>query len=779
MLLSVLVAVLADTPITVVHVINSCHLDIGFADSAAGIINRYFDHHLPEAASVGAALAAGVEGYTDHKLNFMFQSWVLDLFFDCPPNLGVNCPSATAQAAVKDAIDHGHITWHAFPFNAQFEVMGVEMIEAGLELTRALDRRFGVGNKTTLSQRDVPGMTRAMIPILEANGVTAISIGANDGSSPPQLPPCFVWKDPASGKSLLGLFNWPGYGSLPISHQKQRQVPGLEHALVYNWNGDNAGPSDAKRYAANWQEIAKVFPGAEVVASTLDNFTQHLAAVASKLPVVELEVGDSWVYGVPSDPQKVSMRTALHMLLDQACWTRHAGPGMLQARHTPSTFCVPYQVSRMRAMNRAWGAAADAAGGMVHALRSDAVLRNATRFALKLGEHTWGRDVKSTLFDNYSWRNADFEKAKAAGSKNASQYAALESSWWEQREWSITVAVDTLSAAAHPLARAVEQSFAMLEPSMPSLEGFVAAQAGERIRCGELQVAIDTTGAISHLTDDRDKHSWADAQHTLLATRYRTYSADDVQHFFGSYCMSDAGWVQHDYGKPGLPATVAGALWETHLASLHVMRGARGTCSIVIETAFDARASSEYGAPAQGWTALLLRPENRSIEVQVNMLKKTTTRLPEAMFVQFTPPARPTSAAAGAAEGSNAWAANKLGSWVGPNDIVDGGSKHLHGITEAGLRVTAADGHMMHIEAADAAVANFGELTAYPSPVNVTADTDRFGASFLLWDNLWGTNYVMWWPFVVPPPAQYAVSAKYFPARSNRNMMSRFTIRLG
>ena len=41
----------AATEIKVVHVINSCHLDIGFADSAAGIINRYFDHHLPAAAA--------------------------------------------------------------------------------------------------------------------------------------------------------------------------------------------------------------------------------------------------------------------------------------------------------------------------------------------------------------------------------------------------------------------------------------------------------------------------------------------------------------------------------------------------------------------------------------------------------------------------------------------------------------------------------------------------------------------------------------------------------
>ena len=29
------------------------HLDIGFADSSQGIINRYFDHHFPLAAEEG------------------------------------------------------------------------------------------------------------------------------------------------------------------------------------------------------------------------------------------------------------------------------------------------------------------------------------------------------------------------------------------------------------------------------------------------------------------------------------------------------------------------------------------------------------------------------------------------------------------------------------------------------------------------------------------------------------------------------------------------------
>ena len=75
-------------------------------------IDRYFNHHLPKAASVGKELASGeIPEFSDNKLGFMFQSWVLDLFLDCPPNMGVDCPNATAIAAVEEAIANGHITW--------------------------------------------------------------------------------------------------------------------------------------------------------------------------------------------------------------------------------------------------------------------------------------------------------------------------------------------------------------------------------------------------------------------------------------------------------------------------------------------------------------------------------------------------------------------------------------------------------------------------------------------------------------------------------------------
>jgi hypothetical protein len=57
---------------------------------------------------------------------------------------------------------------------------------------------------------------------------------------------------------------------------------------------------------ADWAAIAAVFPGAQIVASTFDNFTAQLATVSSQLPVITKEIGDTWLHGAGSDPQKTA-----------------------------------------------------------------------------------------------------------------------------------------------------------------------------------------------------------------------------------------------------------------------------------------------------------------------------------------------------------------------------------------------------------------------------------------------------------------------------------------
>ncbi len=48
---------------------------------------------------------------------------------------------------------------------------------------------FGsVNRKKVMSQRDVPGLTKAAIPVMLQNGVVALSLGTNGATAPANVP---------------------------------------------------------------------------------------------------------------------------------------------------------------------------------------------------------------------------------------------------------------------------------------------------------------------------------------------------------------------------------------------------------------------------------------------------------------------------------------------------------------------------------------------------------------------------------------------------------------
>ena len=86
--------------------------DPRYTAPAVAVINTYFDSFFPRAASIGAALRA--QNGTD-RLRWMTQSYLVSLFLDCPPGIGLNCPNGAAKDAFKAAAAAGDITWQAFP----------------------------------------------------------------------------------------------------------------------------------------------------------------------------------------------------------------------------------------------------------------------------------------------------------------------------------------------------------------------------------------------------------------------------------------------------------------------------------------------------------------------------------------------------------------------------------------------------------------------------------------------------------------------------------------
>ena len=62
----------------------------------------------------------------------------------------------------------------------------------------------------------------------------------------------------------------------------------------------NGGPQTPESATKQFAALRKKYPNAKVFASTFDDFSAIAHTVKDQLPVVTSEIGDTWLYGVPS-----------------------------------------------------------------------------------------------------------------------------------------------------------------------------------------------------------------------------------------------------------------------------------------------------------------------------------------------------------------------------------------------------------------------------------------------------------------------------------------------
>lgn len=98
-----------------------------------------------------AAITKDMQAASPHGDRYVYttHSFLISLFLDCPPGMGLQCPNSTTAAAVTEAIESGAITWHAHPHNAQYEFYDTSLLQFSFDLTHDLDRRFGLPPKHT------------------------------------------------------------------------------------------------------------------------------------------------------------------------------------------------------------------------------------------------------------------------------------------------------------------------------------------------------------------------------------------------------------------------------------------------------------------------------------------------------------------------------------------------------------------------------------------------------------------------------------------------------
>ncbi len=260
----------------IVYIIFKTHLDIGYTDYAANIIDKYLTCYIPNAIKLGYELK---ESATPFK--WTLSSWMIDkaLTFD-------------KEGIIKKAIEDGILHWHALPYTSHTELESPALFEYGLSISEELDRKFG---KKTIAAKmtDVPGHTIAMVPYLKRHGIKFLHIGTNEASAVPKVPEVFNWK---YGEDSVIVMYHSAYGA----------VSEFEDFVVYfAHTNDNTGPQSKEEIIEIFTEAQKRFPGCKICCATLDDVAERLSEIHD-LPIIENEIGDTWIHGAATDPEKLS-----------------------------------------------------------------------------------------------------------------------------------------------------------------------------------------------------------------------------------------------------------------------------------------------------------------------------------------------------------------------------------------------------------------------------------------------------------------------------------------
>jgi len=748
-------------PIKRVHMIQASHFDAGFANSLVGIANLWFHTHYPRALKIGKELDA-LGG--NPRMRFMTQSYLVSLFLNCPPTVGIDCPTEQEVADFKESVSKGYLTWHAFPHNAELGSVDSSLLNMGVTMTHDLDGRLSVRNKTVVSQRDVPGAPRSVLRAFKQAGVRAFSVGVNDGSTAPLVPRAFRWRDEPSGTEMLTLYHPHGYGGFDLPDAII--LPGCEDAAILAWRGDNAGPAESVAEVLGWwAQVQLEFPGAEVITSDFEAFVDAVEeqGAAASLPVITKEIGDTWVYGVPSDPVKrayghVAMNARTACLADGTC----AGAASPPASDGPFP-----------------------------------ALYNFSRLLVKIPEHTDGRDVKTFLHDDANWTNVQFQAALAADLPN---YRLMTESWQEQRNFSV---FHPLRALLQEWLEPAERDEQALRLAKTILKGWSAVDGGAAARragihlpadagaapshgagapaCGAGPVTVGpytigwnaTTGAVTTLSR-AGQAPWASESRPALVPQYNVYSAANYTDFIFNYSSvhPPPSYLPKDFGKPGVPSVAFQSTSSLVSATCEAADdGTIASVELTLRLNRDAvtglplpaaiRPTIDYGAPA----AIVLRieaPDASScggpsaacaLPITVRLVNKTSTRMPEALFLRFNPaPGAPDSSQAG-----SQWRFHAVDSPFGtdPADVQLGGNRRMHAVSGPVTlrRAAAASSDGFCVTPIDSRVVSFGEPTGYPTPIDadVAAELEVFGTSLMLSNNMWGTNYPQWTPVFGQP----------------------------
>jgi Glycosyl hydrolases family 38 N-terminal domain. len=682
--------IVINAAVKTVHIVFKTHLDIGFTDLAANVLDQYVHSFIPKAIELA-------ERTKDDAERFIWTtgSWLIRYYLEHA------APEETRK--MEEAIRKGHIVWHGLPFTTHTELMDKKLFEFGLSITSRLDKTFGkqtIGAKMT----DVPGHTIGMVPLLAAAGIRYLHLGTNPASKAPDVPPAFVWRA-ADGSEIIVNYD-DSYGAAMV-------IPGFEDALYFAHTLDNVGPQSLEEIHRLYRDLAEQYPNAVIKASTLDDYADRIWSCKSSLPVVTEEIGDSWIHGAASDPSKIAAYRELLRLRDK--WIE-------EGRLIPET--EEFDSFNMQ--------------------------------LLLIPEHTWGLEVKKFLPDFVHYAKPEFQAARDRDvigdnlfpltyeftakwssqyrertGKPSFSYSEVERSWDEQRSY-VRAALQALSPDKRAEAQAAVNS---LTPTGTAVEQYEPIAAGRSYHLVQFEVVFGEDGSICYL-EDRNGKVWSSEQSRIGRYFYETFGLADYQRWYEQYHTywdRNADWVAGDFGKPGMEFAnprPEHRRFSPRIESIRTLRTDK-TDRVLVKLRMPDEAAVIQGAPRVLELSYSFAKDRTVIDIELDWFDKDAHRLPEASWFTVAP----------LVNNPNLWKMEKLGAMLSPLEVVKDGNRSMHAVQSL-LAYSGSDGSAS-IQTLDAPLVSMGQPRLLQFD-NTFADLTG-GLHFNLHNNIWGTNFRMWY----------------------------------
>lgn len=641
------------------HIIFKTHLDIGFTALGRDVEKLYLEKFVPGSIALAHRMK---DDPTGANFKWTVGSWIIH---KC-----LNHYKGKELRRFEQAINNGDISWHALPFTVHSELLTPSLFEYGLSLSWELDRLFGKRTRAA-KMTDVPGHTCGIIPLLSSAGIDFLHLGSNPGSTPPDVPELFIWENPEAGAHITVMYQKGGYGNIFAA-------PNLKTGLNVTFTCDNLGPPERDEILKAFDNVREKFPDAVIQASSLDAFAADLSKEKPSLPVINGEMGDTWIHGGGTAPGKVRRFRELARRRDQ--WLE-AG---VDKRHIKK-------------------------------------FNSFSENLLLIGEHTWGLDVKTHMADEEHFFPAELKKARKK--KN---FMLMEESWREQESY-IDKAVDALKGS--PYFKKANDALAACAPRFPDTADFKVIKSSECVLENDLfKISFNAeNGSSATLMDKIKKQNHAGVKNPMGLMMYEVFGSDDVARFLKQYGYNNPeDWFRHDFGKPGLEKKLKKGVRRNFSLQKTLYRSSGKTSEAVMVLVPDKDVKG-FGCPANTFVTWRLVEGSSTVHVEVAWKNKQASRIPEAIWMGFSP--------SGGAGGD--WKLNKLGQWISPLRAMDDGNKKLHAVGTGVALIKGED--ILTIRTKDAALVAPGEPSIYD--FNNRKPPLSKGMFFNLFNNAWGTNF--------------------------------------